>query len=126
MAVIAWLMILMGVAIASIWTRDIVSGEKVDLSFGVLRARDTDGSFFWPHWVAEYTTAVVLIVGGVGLLTDFSWAQAVAALGLGALFYTSVNSLGWALAERGRYAYAVPMAVGVVISMAGAIWLLLG
>ncbi len=124
MVVIAWLMILMGAAIAGIWTRDILAGEKVDRSAGVLRARDEDGSLFLPHWVAEYTTAALLVAGGIGLLADSGWAQAVTGLGLGALFYTSVNSLGWALAEKDRYPYAVPMAVGVVVAVAGAIWLL--
>ena len=124
MVVIAWLMILMGAAIAGIWTRDILAGEKVDRSAGVLRARDEDGSLFLPHWVAEDTTAALLVAGGIGLLADSGWAQAVTGLGLGALFYTSVNSLGWALAEKDRYPYAVPMAVGVVVAVAGAIWLL--
>ena len=124
MVVIAWLMIVMGSAIAVIWTRDIFAGEKVDRSAGVLRARDEDGSLFLPHWVAEYTTAALLLAGGIGLLADAGWGQVVTGLGLGALFYTSVNSLGWALAERDRYPYAVPMAVGVVVAVAGAIWLL--
>ena len=126
MSVIAWLMILMGVAIATIWTHDIVAGQKIDRSPGLLHARDEDGSLFWPHWLAEYATAVLLVVGGVGLLADTAWGRTVAGLALGALFYTSVNSLGWAFAEPDRYAYAVPMTAGVVVSVAGAIGLLAG
>lgn len=126
MVVIAWLMILMGLAIAAIWTRDSLAGEKVDRSAGVLPSRDEDGSLFLPHWIAEYTTAALLVAGGIGLLADTGWARPVTGLGLGALFYTSVNSLGWALAERDRYPYAVPMAVGVAVAVAGAIWLLVG
>lgn len=122
---VALLMIVMGVAIAVIWTRDIVAGQKVDTSAGLLAARDVDGSLFWPHWVAEYTTAIGLIVGAVGLLTEAGWGAPVAALALGALFYTSTNSLGWAFAERERFAYATPMLVGIAVSILGAVHLLL-
>ncbi len=122
--VVAGLMTLMGVGIAAIWTMDIVAGEKVDLSNGVAKARDVDGSLFLPHWIAEYTTAALLLTGGVALAVDADWAHAVAALAAGALFYTSVNSLGWALAEPERRAYAVPMAAGVLVSLVAAIWLL--
>lgn len=122
--VVAGLMILMGVAIAGVWTRDILVGGKVDLGDGIFRARDESGSLLWPHWLAEYTTAILLLGAGVGLLVDADWAPLLAALALGALFYTSVNSLGWALAVADRRAYVVPMVVGVLVSVIGAIWLL--
>jgi hypothetical protein len=118
--VVAGLMILMGVAIAGVWTRDIIAGDKVGLSRGVLRARDGEEEpLFWPHWLAEYATALLLIVGGTALLADTGGSSLLAALALGALFYTSTNALGWALAERDRYAYAVPMAVGILVGMVG-------
>ncbi len=41
-----------------------------------------------------------------------AWTWLVPA-GLGALAYTSLNSLGWVLADRTRHAYAVPMVVGL-------------
>jgi hypothetical protein len=127
MVVVAGLMILMGVAIAGVWTRDIITGDRVDLSAGVLRAREgDDGTLLWPHWIAEYATAALLIGGGIGLLLDTSWARTVAALGLGALFYTSTNSLGWALAERDRHSYTVPMIAGILVAGAGSVWLLFG
>ena len=63
-ALLAIAMVTMGVAIAGIWTRDIVAGDKVDRTRGLLRARDPDdGSLFWPHWLAEYVTACLLLVG---------------------------------------------------------------
>ena len=123
---VALLMSMMGVAIAAIWVKDLVAGEKVDTSAGLLAARDVDDSLFWPHWVAEYSTAIGLIVGAVGLLTEASWGPPVAALALGALFYTSTNSLGWAFAQRERFTYAIPMLVGVAVSILGAMHLLVG
>lgn len=123
--IVAVLMIVMGAGIAAIWTKDIASGEKVDLSEGFLRAREgEDGSLLWPHWVAEYATAAALIVGGLGLLTHSEWGPPLAALAVGALFYTSMNSLGWAFARRDRLSYAVPMIAGVAVSLLGAGYLL--
>jgi len=123
--VIAGLLILMGVAIAGVWTRDIIAGEKVDLSRGVFQARDwEEGPLLWPHWLAEYATALLLISGGIALLADAGWGSPPAALALGALFYSSTNSLGWALADRDRYSYAVPMVIGILVSVVGALWLL--
>jgi hypothetical protein len=114
---VAGFMIVMGVAIAGTWTVDIVRGSRVDRSQGILRARDSGGSLLGWHWLAEYATAGALVIGAGGLLTSSSWAVPVAAAALGATWYTSTNSLGWALAERSRRAYAAPMAVGLVGSL---------
>jgi hypothetical protein len=112
------LMMLNGVAIAAVWTRDIVAGEQVDLSKGFFAARDPDaGTLFWPHWLAEYATAAALIAGGLSLLFDARWDVALAGLATGALLYTSVNSLGWSLARRDRRAYAFPMVAGIVAGL---------
>lgn len=115
---IAVLLLVMGLGIAGVWTRDILGSDHVDLGDGLFAARDPDsGSLFWPHWLAEYATAAGLVIGGVGLLADASWAGAVAGIAAGALLYTSVNSLGWALADPDRRPYAIPMFVGVVVAV---------
>jgi len=124
-AAVAVGMIIMGIGIAGIWTRDLLGGEAVELSAGVFAAREEgSGSLFWPHWIAEFTTAVFLIVGGVGLLADAGWAATISALALGALLYTSTNSLGWAFAQRDRFPYAVPMLLGDLVAIAGLVVLL--
>ena len=108
-------MVVMGLAIALTWVRDMRSSPEVDRSAGLLRARDRrDGSLFLPHWVAEYATAIALIAGGVGLIADARWAEDVSFVALGALTYTSVNSLGWTLALASRRPYAIPILVGAV------------
>lgn len=114
---VAVFMIVMAVGIAAIWTADIVRGRRVDRSDGLLRARGSDGSLLLWHWVAEYGTAVGLLVGGGALLVGSEWATPLAAAALGATWYTSTNSLAWALAERSRRVYVVPMGVGVVGSI---------
>lgn len=108
-------MVVLGLAIALTWVRDMRASPEVDRSAGLLRARDRrDGSLFLPHWVAEYATATALVGGGVGLIADTSWGEGISLPALGALTYTSVNSLGWTLALPSRRPYAIPMIVGAV------------
>jgi hypothetical protein len=122
---IAVLMILMGLGIAGVWTRDILAGNQVDISQGVFTAQEPDtGTLLWPHWLAEYATAIVLVVSAIGLITDRPWSKTLAALGAGALFYTSTNSLGWALAKPDRRAYALPMALGFIVAATTGVYLL--
>jgi hypothetical protein len=122
--VVPIMMITMGVAIAGVWTRDIVSNDLVDRSHGLLRAREGgDGSLLVPHWLAEYGTAAALVLGALGLLIDTDWGPSVAAIGAGALLYTSINSLGWSLAKRERFTYAVPMAAGIVVGLVSSAYL---
>ena len=122
---VAVFMLAMGVAIAAVWTRDIVAGMQVDLSAGFFRARDdAAGTLFWPHWIAEYGTAAALVAGAIGLLLGALWGEPVSFAALGALLYTSANSLGWAWARPERRPYAIPMLVGVV-GGAGALAVLL-
>ena len=119
-------MILMGVAMTGIWTRDIFSAEQLNISAGRWKARDPEtGTLMLPHWIAEYGTAGALIVGAVGLLIDADWGKPLAFVAVGALVYTSINSLGWALAEQTRRPYAVPMAIGAVGGLAAIIGLFL-
>jgi hypothetical protein len=114
-------MLVMGAGIAGIWTVDIVRSPEVDRTRGILRARDrSNGSLLVPHWIAEYATALVLLAGGIGLVFATSpgaWRWLVP-IGLGALAYTSVNSLGWVLADRSRTAYGIPMAMGLIGAIA--------
>jgi hypothetical protein len=122
-------MLAMAAGIAGIWTIDIGRSPEVDRTRGLLRARDrSTGSLLVPHWLAEYGTAALLLVGGLGLLLGWEagpWAWIVP-LALGGLAYTSLNSLGWVLADRTRLAYGVPMAVGLAGAIVSAMLLLGG
>lgn len=126
MQIVAGFMAVMGLAIAGIWTRDIISAGQLDISTGRLRAREPgSGSFLLPHWIAEYATAGALVAGAIGLFVEASWGSSLAFVSLGALVYTSINALGWALAQRSRIPYAAPMALGAVGGLVAIIALLL-
>ncbi len=91
---------IMGAAMAGIWGRDILSGHGFDAPHGLLRAReaDSDDLMIW-HWGAEFGTALLLVGGAILLFAGAAIAEPVMLLGLGALTYTSANSLGWSLAR---------------------------
>ena len=109
------IMLICGLAILGVWTVDIIRGDKIDKREGLLKARDPENdSLMLPHWIAEYATAFGLLAGAYGLFTHLGWAEEVALLSLGALLYTSVNSLSWALAKRERLSYAIPMGLSVI------------
>ena len=114
---------LMGVGIAAIWTRDIVAGEQVDLSNGFFGAREPSGSLLWPHWLAEYATAATLVVGGIAVIVDASWARVVAAIGAGALLVFSYlvqpALFGFLVAARLRSVMLASMIAGFVATVAG-------
>lgn len=116
-----------GAAMAGIWTRDILNGVGFDGSLGLLRAREleTEDLMVW-HWLAEYGTAGLLVVGAILLLADAALAVPITLLGLGSLVYSSTNSLGWALARPERRPYAIPMAIGLVGGLISAALLVLG
>ena len=119
------LMIIFGLAIAGIWTKDIISSDDIDLSPGFFKARDRDdGGLYWPHWFAEYITAATLIAGGICLFFNSTWSMYLSFFALGALFYTSLNSQSWAWSKRERYVYAIPMVGGVCAAIASVVLLL--
>ena len=67
------------------------------------------------HIVAELLAALLLVGGGLALLvTPASWASVLVASGLGALFYSSVNSPGYYADLRQTTAVWLFMVLGVV------------
>ena len=114
---VALFMVVMAFGMAGIWTLDIRAGHGFETTNGggLLTARDaTSGNRMLPHWLAEYATSLALLLGALALLLAWPAGDAIAAFALGALGYTSLNSLAWVLAAPERRAYALPMVVGLV------------
>ena len=88
-------MVVMGLAIALTWARDMRSSLEVDRSAGLLRHATvgTDRSSCRTG-SSEYSTAIGLVAGGIGLVADAGWAEGVSLVALGALTYTAINSWG--------------------------------
>jgi len=126
--VVALFMLVMAVGMAGMWTVDILRSPEIDRSRGLLRARDRSGSVMVPHWIAEYGTAALLLVGGLGLLAGWGagpWAWLVP-VGLGGLAYTGLNSQAWVLADRSRTVYGIPIGIGLVGAVLAIVLILVG
>ena len=115
--IIYTLFLLNGFGIAIIWTKDIFLKPEINLSKGFFSAREKDsGSLFWPHWLAEYSTALLLILSTIFIFLNLEMGTRLMPFAAGALFYTSLNSLGWAFSKKERFTYAIPMLFALVVS----------
>jgi hypothetical protein len=114
---VATFMIVMGLAIAGVWTADIVRGTEIDRSRGLLRARQRrvasrlagigSPSTARPASCSSGRSGCWPPARGPSRWRRQHWERP----------GTSVNSLGWALAERSRRAYAAPIGVGLLGSL---------
>jgi peptidoglycan/LPS O-acetylase OafA/YrhL len=68
------------------------------------------------HLAGEFTTAVLLIVGGFGLLTLRRWGYHVFLLALGMLLYTVIVSPGY-FGQLGQWVFVGMFAVLVVLTV---------
>jgi len=104
-----------GCSLISIWTIDLIKGDKIDRSDGFFRIKDkTTGQILFPHLVAEYSTGLCLITGAYGLHKNKPWGKDLSMIGLGALLYTSTNSLSWVLTDKNRLVYGIPMVISFI------------
>jgi len=67
------------------------------------------------HLAGEFTTAALLVVGGVGLLAVKKWGYHVFLLALGMLLYTIIVSPGY-FGQLGQWVFVVMFAVLVVLT----------
>jgi len=101
-----------GVAIAGLWALLLGTGQVPEVDDGRVD--------IWFHLVAELATAALLITAGVALLRSTRSSRPLAALAVGALGYTTVNSAGY-YAESGDLAMVGMFAVLTVATVAVAV-----
>lgn len=88
MRFVAWFEIVVGVSIAWLWTMLLSTGQVPEIAEG---RRD-----IWFHLSAEVLTAMLLIAAGVAVLAaGGQTAGLLAAVAVGALLYTTINSAGY-------------------------------
>jgi hypothetical protein len=121
--VIPIFMIVMGAGMILIWMLDVANGRFRDQG-NILDWKTEGGDRIWLHLLAEYITAGLLVAGGIGLLGQNGWGYKLAFVALGALGYTSLNSLAWTFAVRSRIAYSIPILFGLAGSITSIIILL--
>lgn len=114
----SFLMLIIGSAIIIIWFADLNNNPEVDLKNGLFKAREKgSNNILCFHLVAEFITGILLITGGITILLHEHELMFLVYFASGSLFYTSLNSLSWAFAYPGRYMYAYPMIIGLVVSI---------
>jgi hypothetical protein len=116
--IVSFFLLMTGTSMIIIWIMDLGKNPDIDLSGGFFRVREKQSqNLFWFHIVAELATGVLLIAAGVILLIRDINSYPVVHFALGALFYASLNSLGWAFAKKERRNYAMPMIAGLIVSI---------
>jgi peptidoglycan/LPS O-acetylase OafA/YrhL len=74
----------------------------------------------WFHIAGEMVTALLLILSGIGLITERSWAQPLYLVSVGMLIYTAIVSPGY-FAQRGQWIWVLIFAVIVLLAIISAI-----
>lgn len=101
--------IFIGVSMISMWTIFYFTGAIPELA--------TEPARIIMHMIAEYSTAIGLIVGGGGLLKNKGWGFSIYLLSTGALIYTLIQSPGYYL-QLGEISFVIMFAVFLTLAVA--------
>jgi len=99
--------IVVGVLMFGQWAMFLITGNVPELQTEPIRI-----AF---HLAGEFTTAALLVVGGVGLLVVRKWGYHVFLLALGMLLYTIIVSPGY-FGQLGQWVFVLMFAVLVVLT----------
>jgi hypothetical protein len=90
----ASLSILIGLGMIGQWVMSYLTKQIPELQSEPIR--------IWFHIAGEMITAVLLIVGGISLLTPLAWGPVVYLVAMGMLVYTAIVSPGY-FAQKGQW-----------------------
>ena len=109
MRFVAWYSILVGVFMFSQWGFTLGTGQAPEVHSEPIRL-----TF---HVAAEFVTAALLIISGIGLLRRKPWARVLSPLALGMLLlYTVIVSPGY-FAQQGQWAPVATFAILLFIAV---------
>ncbi len=108
--VVGVLLILIGLAIIAYWVDFTYRGNMPQ---GLWTMENNQYIVF--HQAAEYLMALLAIAGGLGLLAGRGWGMATSLVALGALLYTSINSLAYSLGSAPALTPIFLAVLGVVL-----------
>jgi hypothetical protein len=100
--------IVVGFGMIAMWTVSYLSKQIPELESEPIRIKF--------HLAAEFATAVVLIIAGVGLFARLDWAVSAYLVAMGFLFYTVIVSPGY-FAQKGQWGYVVMFAVILILGI---------
>lgn len=109
MALPAVFAIIVGLGMIGQWMASFIGKQVPELKTEPIR--------LWFHIAAEMTTALCLIISGIGLLLTQTWSTPLYLVASGMLFYTAIVSPGY-FAQKGSWIwpaiFAVLITLGVV------------
>jgi hypothetical protein len=111
MKFMAWYGILIGFLMLAQWTFSILSG-------GVPEFETAPWAIAF-HLAAEFSTALMLILGGLAALKSLGWARPILLTGLGMVIYSEIASPGY-YAQQSQWAFVAMFAVflfGAVVAV---------
>ena len=111
----AWYGILVGFFMIAQWTVSVISGAVPEF--------ETEPWRIAFHLAAEFSTAIMLIIGGIAALKSIGWAKQILLLGLGMVIYSEIVSPGY-FAQLGQWAFVIMFAM-ILLAAAFAVRLLL-
>jgi peptidoglycan/LPS O-acetylase OafA/YrhL len=100
--------IVVGMGMFGMWTMLVITGQVPELQTEPIRI-----AF---HLAAEFLTAALLVVGGLGLLTNRRWGYGLFLVALGALLYTVVVSPGY-YAQSGDMGFVAMFATLFILTV---------
>ena len=79
--------IIIGIAMLSMWIFLLIKREVPELT--------TKPTQIFFHLVAELSTSIMLIIGGIGLIMDQSWGIPLFFISIGMAIYSTINAAGF-------------------------------
>jgi hypothetical protein len=105
----AWYGIIVGCLMIVQWMISVISGGVPEFQ--------TEPWRIGFHLAAEFSTAIMLIVGGIAVLRSAAWGRAVLLIGIGMVIYSEIVSPGY-FAQLNQW----PMVGMFLALLVGAIW----
>jgi hypothetical protein len=79
--------IIIGIAMLSMWIFLLIKREVPELT--------TKPTQIFFHLIAELSTSIMLIIGGIGLIMDQSWGIPLFFISIGMAIYSTINAAGF-------------------------------
>ncbi|UCD01161.1 MAG: hypothetical protein JSV23_09800 [Promethearchaeota archaeon] len=79
--------IIIGLAMFGMWLFLLIKRKVPEL-----KTKPTEIFF---HLVAEFLTSIILIIGGIGLIMNQSWGDAIFFIAIGMAIYSTINAAGF-------------------------------
>lgn len=103
-----WYGIVVGLLMLAMWGFFLATGQVPELQ--------TEPFRIYFHLAAEFTTAIGLIVGGIGLLRGFSRATIIYFVAAGMVLYSLIVSPGY-YAQQGQWVFVAMFIVLAALTM---------